>query len=71
MTQLARPQAMRVDEHHCTECDLCYLIAPVIADDPQHIPVNTATLEAMAQCPTGAIIWREETLCEDRKDVND
>ncbi|HEX7021362.1 MAG TPA: ferredoxin [Trueperaceae bacterium] len=50
---------MRIDELRCSRCGLCYLIAPVVEINAQHIPVTPDTLEAMAQCPTGAIVWRE------------
>lgn len=58
-TGMMRPQTMRLAEALCIECGLCYLIAPEIGEAPQKIPVNGRTLEAMATCPTGAIVWDE------------
>lgn len=54
-----RPNAMCIDKARCVHCELCYLIAPVIRDDPNHIPITSDTLEAMAACPGGAIVWCE------------
>lgn len=55
-----RPNAMRIDKACCVYCELCYLIAPIIRDNPNCIPVTSDTLEAMAACPGGAIVWYEE-----------
>lgn len=54
-----RPGSMRIDDELCTECGMCTMVAPEIDSDPQGIPVNANTLEAMAQCPVGAIVWAE------------
>jgi ferredoxin len=54
-----RPQTMHLEQELCIDCGLCYLIAPEIGDDPQRISVSGSTLEAMAACPTGAIVWDE------------
>lgn len=54
-----RPNAMYLDEERCNHCELCHLIAPVIRDNPQRIPITSATLEAMATCPSGTIQWLE------------
>lgn len=54
-----RPNAMRVDRARCIDCELCWLIAPVIRENPDRIPVTGDTLEAMAVCPGGAIVWCE------------
>lgn len=51
---------MRLDVARCIHCDLCAVIAPVILVDPTRIPVTAATLEAMAACPTGAIVWCDQ-----------
>jgi ferredoxin len=51
---------MRLEEDRCIHCELCAEIAPVILVDPARIPVTVATLEAMAACPTGAIVWCDE-----------
>lgn len=50
---------MRIDEARCTECGACFDLSTVIVNDPQHIPILTITLDAMAECPAGAIVWRE------------
>ena len=55
-----RPTAMRIDRARCIHCELCYAIAPIIHDTPECIPITSATLEAMATCPVGAIVWRED-----------
>jgi len=57
---MPRPDAMRLEQARCIHCDLCVVIAPVIIVDPARIPVTDATLEAMAACPTGAIVWCDE-----------
>jgi ferredoxin len=56
---MLRPNTIRIDKVRCIHCELCYLIAPIIHGNPDYIPVTSDTLEAMAACPTGAIIWRE------------
>lgn len=56
---MLRPRAMRLDEAACSECDVCEELAPGIRNDPARIPVTWQTLEAMSQCPTGAIRWLE------------
>jgi Fe-S-cluster-containing hydrogenase component 2 len=58
--QMLRPEYMRLDSARCIHCELCYLVAPVIAADPERIPVSVVTLAAMAACPCGAIVWKEE-----------
>lgn len=57
---MLRPESLRIEEVRCIRCELCFEIAPVIRQDSEYIPVTTATLEAMAACPTGAIVWREK-----------
>lgn len=51
---------MRVDRARCIDCGLCYSIAPIICENPNRIPVTGDTLEAMAACPGGAIVWCED-----------
>jgi ferredoxin len=50
-----------VDPHLCNRCGLCWLIAPE-AFSSQHLerPVkpDAASLLAMEECPTGAIVWQ-------------
>lgn len=58
-SELSRPTAIRIDEALCNQCELCLIVAPVIAADRARIPVTPDTLEAMALCPTGALLWRE------------
>jgi ferredoxin len=55
-----RPETMRVDAARCIHCHLCHDIAPTIREAPHRIPVSAATLDAMAACPTGAIVWCDE-----------
>jgi hypothetical protein len=57
---MLRPEYMRLDVLGCINCELCFLVAPEIAACPDRIPVSAATLAAMAACPCGAIIWKEE-----------
>ncbi len=52
---------MRVDLARCVRCELCDALLPGVLAGPERIPVSAAALEAMAACPTGAIVW-----CEDR-----
>jgi ferredoxin len=61
-----RPDAMRIEFARCIHCELCFDIAPVIRDAPERIGVSAATLDAMAACPTGAIVWCEEPRIEPR-----
>jgi len=58
-----RPETMMLEEVRCIHCELCYDIAPVIRGNEARIPVTSDTLEAMAACPTGAIVWREVSAC--------
>ena len=55
-----RPTAMRIDRARCIHCELCYAVAPIIRNTPERIPITSETLEAMAACPVGAIVWRED-----------
>lgn len=57
---MLRPRFMHIDRVHCTYCELCYATAPVIRRDTEKIPMTYETLEAMAACPTGAIVWCED-----------
>lgn len=57
---MIRPAFMRIEEARCLVCDLCHTIAPEIRLDPQRIPATSRSLDAMAECPTGAIVWTEE-----------
>jgi len=43
----------------CIECGLCEVLVPGILDHPGRIPATAEALEAMAQCPVGAIQWLE------------
>lgn len=51
---------MYVDQEACIECGICDEIAPGIRGSPDRVPVDAITLEAMANCPTGAIKWAKE-----------
>lgn len=55
---------MVLAEARCIHCELCYDVAPVIRGNEARIPVTHDTLEAMAACPTGAIVWCEEELSD-------
>lgn len=57
---LRRPTAMRVDAATCIRCDLCGALLPAFLANPERVPMSSAALEAMAICPTGAIVWLEE-----------
>lgn len=57
---LHRPPAMRVDAAACLRCDLCDTVLPGALAHPERIATSPAALEAMAACPTGAIVWLEE-----------
>ncbi len=50
---------MWVDPETCIECGICEEVAPGITRGPLAVPVTSASLEAMAVCPTGAIRWLE------------
>ena len=54
-----RPARMRIEEARCSECGACLELAPVIASNRQDIPISPATLDAMSECPTGALVWAE------------
>ncbi len=54
-----RPLGMFIDRQRCIECGLCDVFAPGTFERTDLIPINEATLEAMAACPTGAILWHE------------
>ncbi len=45
---------------HVDNCELGYLIAPVIHEHPERVLVTGDTPEAMAACPGGAIVWCED-----------
>ena len=57
---LRRPTAMRVDPASCVRCELCDALLPGVLVGPERIRVSAAALEAMATCPTGAIVWCED-----------
>lgn len=57
---LQRPTEMRVDPAACVRCELCDALLPGVLAGPERIPVSPAALEAMAACPTGAIVWCED-----------
>lgn len=58
-TRHLRPREMRLEPARCTGCGLCEELSPDILHVGL-IAVNTDTLDAMAICPTGAIVWHEE-----------
>jgi ferredoxin len=59
-TPLRRPTAMRIDAVHCVRCGHCDALLPGVLTSPERIPVSPTALEAMAACPTGAIVWCEQ-----------
>lgn len=54
---------MRIDRTRCLHGGACRLVAPEI-DDTERIAVTSATLDAMAGCPSGALTWVEEPPAE-------
>ena len=56
---LKRPVAMHIDLEVCIDCGACDDLAPGIRDRSERIAVSSGTLEAMAACPVGAILWSE------------
>jgi ferredoxin len=63
--RLRRPPAMRVDTAACVRCGLCDAILPGVLAHPERIATSPAALEAMAACPTGAIVWLESDVREE------
>lgn len=64
-----RPATMRIDFMRCTRCGLCKELAPLFFNDSSFatggaIAVQPKSLQAMAQCPTGAIVWNEQPLAD-------
>jgi ferredoxin len=57
---MRRPDTMYIEWTRCIHCELCYEIAPAIRADPERIAISAPALDAMAACPTGALVWREE-----------
>jgi len=56
---LNRPTAMRIDPVRCVDCGACDDLAPGMRAGRERIAIDTRTLEAMAACPVGAILWLE------------
>lgn len=61
---LERPVAMRIDLETCIDCGACDDLMPGGRERPDRIAVSPATLEAMAACPIGAIVWLEGEIHE-------
>jgi len=59
LPDLRRPVAMALDPEVCIECGVCDDLAPGMLERPERIAITQATLEAMAQCPVGALHWLE------------
>lgn len=56
-----------VDPHLCNRCGLCWLIAPEAFSSQQlerRVKPDAASLLAMEECPTGAIIWQMDAVAE-------
>lgn len=60
-----RPSLMFVSKPRCIGCELCSEIAPVFAAHLSTVEVSDETLDAMGECPTGAIRW-----CESKGESN-
>lgn len=58
-TPFRRPLGMRIDDGVCIHCGACDDIAPGMRERAARITVTSASLEAMAACPVGAILWLE------------
>lgn len=58
-TRRDRPRAMRIDRTRCLNGGACRIVAPEI-DDTERIAITSATLDAMAACPSGALTWVED-----------
>ena len=56
---LRRPVAMTLDREVCIECGACDAFMPGLLECTTCIPITHESLEAMAQCPVGAIHWLE------------
>ncbi len=50
---------MMLDREVCIECGACEWLVPGMLRGPERIVITQGTLEAMAQCPVGAIRWLE------------
>ena len=55
---MLRPDFVRVEAARCLYCSLCELFVPGISAAAP-VPVSREALEAMAACPSGAIVWCE------------
>lgn len=60
VTPLHRPTTMRVDTGCCVRCEICDALLPGVLVGREPIRVSPAALEAMAACPTGAIVWSQD-----------
>ncbi len=56
---MIRPTEMTRDAEACLDCGMCEEIAVGTRWDAVGVPVTAFTLDAMAACPVGAIVWRE------------
>ena len=54
-----RPVALTIDRAVCIECGACDDFVPGLLEFAPCIPITHESLEAMAQCPVGAIHWLE------------
>lgn len=50
---------MYIDLALCIDCGSCADLAPGMRERPDRVAVRAETLEAMAACPVGAILWLE------------
>lgn len=50
---------MCIDGDACIDCGACDDLAPGLREHAERIAVTPGTLEAMAACPVGAILWLE------------
>lgn len=57
---MSRPTEMDRNAEVCLDCGLCEDIARDVSWHTGGVPITPTTLDAMAACPVGAIVWREE-----------
>lgn len=61
---MIRPVEMIRDTRTCLDCGMCEEIAAGTSWDADGVPVTALTLDAMAACPVGAIVWLEAEALE-------
>lgn len=66
---MLRPELVYIDLNVCVMCGVCEDLLPGVLSEHRRIAVNTAVLDAMAACPTGAIRWLEGATVMQQLDV--